>query len=44
VPCWHDEEDDFSESVVVLKADIGHLRYELESELARLLDRLLLCQ
>jgi hypothetical protein len=35
---------DHSDSVLVLQADLGRLRCELESELARLLDRLLLCQ
>ena len=41
-PCWHDVDDSQEPSVVVLKADLAQLRCELESELAMLLDRLLL--
>ena len=40
-PTWNGVDDTMSDSVVVLKADLRQLHCELESELARLLDRLL---
>ena len=40
-PLWNGVDDAMTDSVVVLKADLRQLHCELESELARFLDRLL---
>ncbi len=42
-PCWDLSDDSLPDSVIVLKANLQQLHWELENELTKFIDRLLAC-